>query len=147
MISASACLSSQPDTAVQSASEFHSYTTRWGRIPLPLGLRLFLQSVWADEPARSPKSRTAHAQTKPEIALADIGGVIVPECASVACLPMPTAGSAFASGALRGKRQRLLNQRFPRAIQTSWARRSLPVSEIAPASHRSAITRLSGGRA
>jgi hypothetical protein len=40
MISASVCLSSQPDTAVQPAKEFCSYTTCWDTILNPM------ETVW-----------------------------------------------------------------------------------------------------
>ncbi len=56
-----------------------SLTLARGEVPLPVGLRLFLPTEWTDDPARCeaagvPEAARA-AQTKPEIALAEIDRV------------------------------------------------------------------------
>ena len=57
-----------------------SLTLARGEVPVPVGLRLFLPAVWTDDPERCaaagvPEAARA-AQTKPEIALAEIDRVI-----------------------------------------------------------------------
>jgi SRSO17 transposase len=51
-----------------------------GEVPVPVGLRLFLPSVWTDDPPRCAKAGVPEAariaQTKPEIALAEIDRVM-----------------------------------------------------------------------
>jgi SRSO17 transposase len=57
-----------------------SLTLARGEVPVPVGLRLFLPSVWTEDPARCAKAgvpeATRIAQTKPEIALAEIDRVM-----------------------------------------------------------------------
>ena len=57
-----------------------SLTLARGEVPVPVGLRLFLPSVWTDDPARCAKAGVPEAariaQTKPEIALAEIDRVM-----------------------------------------------------------------------
>ena len=57
-----------------------SLTLACGEVPLPVGLRLFLPAAWTDDPDRCatagvPETARA-AQTKPEIALAEIDRVL-----------------------------------------------------------------------
>src|SRR4051794_23433209 len=56
-----------------------SLTLARGEVPLPVGLRLFLPSVWTDDAERCEAAGVAEAartaQTKPEIALAEIDRV------------------------------------------------------------------------
>ena len=70
-----------------------SLTLARGEVPVPVGLRLFLPSVWTDDPARCAKAGVPEAariaQTKPEIALAEIDRVMTSGVPSVACWPMP----------------------------------------------------------
>jgi SRSO17 transposase len=51
-----------------------------GEVPVPVGLRLFLPRVWTDDPARCAKAGVPEAariaQSKPEIALAEIDRVM-----------------------------------------------------------------------
>ena len=53
-----------------------SLTLARGEVPVPVGLRMFLPSVWTDDPARCAKAGVPEAariaQTKPEIALTEI---------------------------------------------------------------------------
>ena len=57
-----------------------SLTLARGEVPLPVGLRLFLPSVWTDDPARCARAGVPEAarvaRTKPEIALAEIDRVM-----------------------------------------------------------------------
>ena len=53
-----------------------SLTLARGEVPVPVGLRMFLPSVWTDDPVRCAKAGVPEAariaQTKPEIALTEI---------------------------------------------------------------------------
>jgi SRSO17 transposase len=57
-----------------------SLTLARGEVPVPVGLRLFLPTVWTDDPDRCAAAGVPEAaqtaQTKPEIALAEIDRVI-----------------------------------------------------------------------
>jgi SRSO17 transposase len=57
-----------------------SLTLARGEVPVPVGLRLFLPTVWTDEPDRCAAAGVPEAaqtaQTKPEIALAEIDRVV-----------------------------------------------------------------------
>jgi SRSO17 transposase len=64
---------------VANAQVLVTLTLARGEVPLPVGLRLFLPSVWTDDPARCEEAGVPEAarmaQSKPEIALAEIDRV------------------------------------------------------------------------
>ena len=64
---------------VANAQVLVTLTLARGEVPLPVGLRLFLPTVWTDDPARCDEAGVPEAarmaQSKPEIALAEIDRV------------------------------------------------------------------------
>jgi SRSO17 transposase len=79
-----------------------SLTLARGEVAVPVGLRLFLPAAWTGDPDRCaaagvPEAARA-AQTKPEIALAEIDRCSRPDCTFPACWPMPGMAAARSSG-------------------------------------------------
>jgi SRSO17 transposase len=64
---------------VANAQVLVTLTLARGEVPVPVGLRLFLPATWTDDPARCDEAGVPEAartaQTKPEIALAEIDRV------------------------------------------------------------------------
>ena len=78
-----------------------SLTLARGEVPLPVGLRLFLPTAWTDDPGRCEAAGVPEAartaQTKPEIALAEIDRVREAGVRFPACWPMPGSPAAPSS--------------------------------------------------
>ena len=128
-----------------------SLTLARGEVPLPVGLRLFLPDAWTADPERCAAAgvpeETRRAQTKPEIALAEIDRVHRRRrCASAACWPMPATAAAPPSARARRARAGLGGRHpetqnvYPAAVELLWPAaasgrpRKHPRAERGPAS-------------